>query len=58
MQFESPGQNHQNTGAIPIPTALILILRSARRVAILTGAGVSKESGVPEPLFDFSNRAH
>ena len=32
---------------LPIPPDLIPLLRSARRVAVLTGAGVSKESGVP-----------
>lgn len=30
-----------------IPLALIEVLRAARRVAVLTGAGVSAESGVP-----------
>ncbi|MEM6336702.1 MAG: NAD-dependent deacylase [Bacteroidota bacterium] len=30
-----------------IPTALVDRLRSARRVAVLTGAGVSAESGIP-----------
>ncbi|HAO33225.1 MAG TPA: NAD-dependent deacylase [Candidatus Competibacter sp.] len=32
---------------IPIPAALIARLRNARRVAVLTGAGISAESGVP-----------
>ena len=32
---------------IPIPAELIDRLRAARRVAILTGAGISAESGVP-----------
>ena len=31
----------------PIPSELVAIFRSARRVAVLTGAGVSAESGVP-----------
>jgi NAD-dependent deacetylase len=31
----------------PFPPDLISLLRSASRVAVLTGAGVSKESGVP-----------
>jgi NAD-dependent deacetylase len=31
----------------PIPSELVAILRSARHVAVLTGAGVSQESGVP-----------
>lgn len=31
----------------PIPTELIAHLRAARRVAVLTGAGISAESGVP-----------
>lgn len=30
-----------------IPTELIAALRSARRVAVLTGAGISAESGIP-----------
>jgi NAD-dependent deacetylase len=30
-----------------IPQQLIAILRTARRVAVLTGAGISAESGVP-----------
>lgn len=33
--------------AIPISNDLIEILRNARRVAVLTGAGISAESGVP-----------
>ena len=33
--------------AIPLPSALVTRLRSARRVAVLTGAGISAESGVP-----------
>ncbi len=32
---------------ISVPSDLISLLRSARRVAVLTGAGVSQESGVP-----------
>ena len=30
-----------------IPTELVSRLRAARRVAVLTGAGISAESGVP-----------
>jgi hypothetical protein len=40
-----------------IPPDLIPRLHSASRVAVLTGAGVSAESGVPEPLFPFSPAA-
>jgi NAD-dependent deacetylase len=32
---------------IPIPAELVTHLRAARRVAVLTGAGISAESGVP-----------
>src|SRR5204863_7278354 len=32
---------------VDIPTALIEALRAARHVAVLTGAGMSAESGVP-----------
>jgi len=35
------------TGTSDIPDALITALRDARHVCILTGAGVSAESGVP-----------
>jgi len=35
------------TASIAIPAALAAALRAARRVAVLTGAGVSAESGVP-----------
>ena len=35
------------TSPFPIPAALIERLRSAQRVAVLTGAGISAESGVP-----------
>jgi NAD-dependent deacetylase len=35
------------TGPIQIPTSLISALKSARRVTVLTGAGISAESGVP-----------
>ncbi|KAB8141381.1 NAD-dependent deacylase [Chloroflexia bacterium SDU3-3] len=31
----------------PIPAALIEILRQARHIAVLTGAGISAESGIP-----------
>jgi hypothetical protein len=34
-------------GGTVIPDALALALRAARRVAVLTGAGCSAESGVP-----------
>ena len=37
--------------SMTIPPDLIARLRSARRVAVLTGVGVSQESGGPEPLF-------
>lgn len=30
-----------------LPTGLVRVLRSAQRIAVLTGAGVSKESGLP-----------
>ena len=45
--------------AFAIPADLIPLLRSARRVAArsVTGAGVSKESGVPEPLFSYVHRS-
>lgn len=33
--------------AVAIPAALVARLRTARRVAVLTGAGISAESGVP-----------
>jgi NAD-dependent deacetylase len=36
-----------DTNPIDIPEELIVRLKSARRVAVLTGAGVSAESGVP-----------
>ncbi len=35
---------------VRLPSALLPLLRAASRVAVLTGAGVSKESGMPEPL--------
>ncbi|MBN2550143.1 MAG: NAD-dependent deacylase [Anaerolineales bacterium] len=35
------------TEQFPIPWPLVELLRSAQRVAVLTGAGVSAESGVP-----------
>lgn len=35
------------TDAPPIPVALVEALRAARHVAVLTGAGVSAESGLP-----------
>jgi len=37
--------------SVNIPPALAKHLCFAYRMAILTGAGVSAESGVPEPLF-------
>src|SRR5512137_632825 len=36
-----------NTLDFPLPEALRTALRQARRVAVLTGAGISAESGVP-----------
>jgi hypothetical protein len=36
-----------------IPPDLIALLRSSTRVTVLTGAGVSAESGVPELLLAF-----
>lgn len=36
-----------NEKTFPFPTELIRILRSAQKVAVLTGAGISAESGVP-----------
>ena len=36
--------NEENT---PIPDELVGRLHSARRVAVLTGAGISAESGIP-----------
>ena len=35
--------------SLSIPAELVSLFRSARRVAVLTGAGVSAESGVPAP---------
>ncbi|HCB13022.1 MAG TPA: NAD-dependent protein deacylase, partial [Gammaproteobacteria bacterium] len=32
---------------MPIPSELITCLRAAHRIAVLTGAGISAESGVP-----------
>ena len=38
---------NQQTTPFPIPVELVETLRSARQVAVLTGAGISAESGVP-----------
>jgi hypothetical protein len=46
-----PGSPVRNM-LFPIHPDLIKFLRSASRVAVLTGAGVSKESGVAEPRYD------
>jgi NAD-dependent deacetylase len=37
----------EHSGAIEIPEPLVAALRRARRVAVLTGSGISAESGVP-----------
>lgn len=36
-----------NESHISLPTELVALLRDARRIAVLTGAGVSAESGIP-----------
>lgn len=36
-----------NASPFDIPPALVAALRAAQRVAVLTGAGISKESGIP-----------
>src|SRR5712671_6643129 len=37
----------EHSGTIEIPEPLVAALRRARRVAVLTGSGISAESGVP-----------
>jgi hypothetical protein len=46
MDELTPFAVHNATG-VRVPASLILALRGARHVAVLTGAGVSAESGIP-----------
>lgn len=48
LQMESSRRHERNPmSEILIPAELITRLRAARRIAVLTGAGISAESGVP-----------